>query len=199
MKIGAIILAAGGSTRFHAKQHKLLVKIDGKSVIRTTVEKTLQSDFQPVIVVVGAKGETITAEIHDLPIIIVQNTDWLQGQSTSLKCGLRAIPPAVESVCILLADQPLISQDTLHCLSLYQERFPDEIIAPLYHGKRGNPVFFPRKFFPDLFDRISGDSGGREIIREKGAHFVDVMDSFVLRDIDTIEDYQNFLTAENNE
>jgi CTP:molybdopterin cytidylyltransferase MocA len=62
----------------------------------------------------------------------------------------------------------------------------------------GNPVFF-QGIFPDLFDRISGDSGGREIIREKGAHFVDVMDSFVLRDIDTIEDYQNFLTAENNE
>lgn len=199
MKIGAIILAAGGSTRFHAKQHKLLVKIDGKSVIRTTVEKALQSDFQPVIVVVGAKAEYITAEIHDLPIIIVQNADWLQGQSTSLKCGIWTIPPEVESVCILLADQPLISRDTLHCLSLHQESYPDEIIAPLYHGKRGNPVLFPRKFFPDLLDRISGDSGGREIIREKGAHFVEVKDSFVIRDIDTIEDYQNYLTAKSCE
>jgi molybdenum cofactor cytidylyltransferase len=136
-------LQKAGRTRFHAKQHKLLVKIDWKSVIRTTVEKTLQSDFQPVIVVVGAKGETITAEIHDLPIIIVQNTDWLQGQSTSLKCGLRAIPPAVESVGIPLRST-LISQDTLHCLSLYKDRFRMNYCAVV--NASGQSGVFPRNF-----------------------------------------------------
>ena len=107
------------------------------------------------------------------------------------------MPPDVESACILLADQPMILRDTLHLLFINQENFPDKIIAPLYDGKRGNPVFFPRKYFPDLLDRISGDSGGREILREKGAHLVDVKDFFVLRDIDTLEDYQNYLTSGN--
>jgi len=193
LNIGAIILAAGGSSRYLTNQHKLLAEIDGKSVIRTIVEKVVSVNLQLVLVVVGAKAEAISAEIQDFPVTVIRNENWNYGQSTSLKCGLRGVPPEVDSVCILLADQPFISRDTLIMLIQSQTKYPEEIIAPVYSGRRGNPIFFPRKYFQDLLDKSIGDSGGREIIREKGAHFVEVKDRFVIRDIDTIEDFKNYL------
>lgn len=192
MKIAAIILAAGGSSRFQNEKHKLLMEIRGKPAIRIVTETAISAGFDPVIVVVGAQQENISAAIADLPVRIVHNPDWQDGQSTSVKCGLRALPGEIDSVCPMLGDQPLISSDTLKLLSLNQEIYPNEIIAPTFSGNRGNPVFFPKIFFLDLLEKAVGDSGGREVIREKGARLIPVNDVFVLRDIDTVEDYQQY-------
>ncbi len=192
MKIAAIILAAGGSSRFQGEKHKLLVEIHGEPAIRIVTETAVSAGFDPVIVVVGSRQEKISAVIADLPVTIVDNPDWQQGQSTSLKCGLKALSGEVESVCLMLGDQPLVSVETLKLLSQNQEKYPSEIIAPTFSGKRGNPVFFPKIYFIDLLGKAAGDSGGRAMIREKGARLIPVSDAFVLRDIDTVEDYQQY-------
>ena len=56
-KIGALILAAGQSSRFHdgngAYRNKLLEPVAGKAIIRHAAEAALASPLDPVIVVTG--------------------------------------------------------------------------------------------------------------------------------------------------
>ena len=50
----AVILAAGGGTRFAGAGHKLLAEIDGRSVVARSVGAAIDACVGPVIVVWGA-------------------------------------------------------------------------------------------------------------------------------------------------
>ncbi len=188
MKIGSIILAAGNGSRFQAEQHKLLVRLNGKAIIRYSAEKALQAGFLPVVVVLGYQKDDILVQLQGLPVLCIENPDWQSGQSTSLKKGIDLIQDEVDAACLMLADQPFVSIRTLRKLEEVQKKNPESIIVPTYQGKNGNPTMFPHWTFQALIDQPANDLGGRNIIKQYGAKYVEVKDPFVIRDIDTKED-----------
>jgi molybdenum cofactor cytidylyltransferase len=193
VKYAAIILAAGGGSRFQQTTHKLLVEIQGKPLIHFPIAAAIAAQLDPIIVVVGALAQEIEKVLADQPVKVVMNEDWSLGQSTSLRAGIAALPPDVDAVCIFLADQPFIALQTIESLKQKQIEYPDRIIVPAWQGKRGNPTFFPRTTFADLLNQAPTDQGGRALIKKYGAIEVEVTDPYVVRDIDTFEDYQNYL------
>ena len=56
-RVGAVILAAGQSSRFRAgggpDPTKLVAKLDGKPIVRRVVEAALATKARPVVVVTG--------------------------------------------------------------------------------------------------------------------------------------------------
>ena len=86
-----IILAAGGSSRFG--QPKPLLDWHGKPFVRAVAETALAAGLSPVVVVTGANAEQVENAIRDLPVSIIRNQDWQDGQSTSIRAGLRSLPP----------------------------------------------------------------------------------------------------------
>lgn len=187
--IGVIVLAAGSSTRMG--RPKLLLPLRGKSLVRRVTEEALASRADRVLIVTGAYREAIERELAGLPIRAVHNQDHLRGISTSLRAGLRALPPEAEAALVVLADQPLVDRTVLDALI---EQYLDSgaaIVQPTYGGQPGNPVLWDRRLFGELMAQ-EGDRGGREILRRRAGEIArcELDDPRVQQDVDTPEAYE---------
>lgn len=185
--ISAIILAAGQSTRMGIP--KLLLPLEGKSLLQHVIDNALLSKVGEVIVVLGAGAAALRREIKQVKVRIIENALYKEGMSTSLKTGLQAVSPRAQAVIVLLADQPLVSHSTIDALIDKYLESGSLIVAPVYGGKRGNPVLFDRSLISELA-AVTGDKGGREIIKRHPDHMATVPfeSTLIGSDIDTWDD-----------
>jgi molybdenum cofactor cytidylyltransferase len=187
-RVAAIVLAAGRSTRMGGP-NKLLAEIGGKPMARIAVEQALASQAQPVVVVTGHQRGEVEAALDGLDVTRVHNADFAEGLSTSLKAGLGALPADVDGALICLADMPQIDHTLLN--RLIENFDPGQgalVVMPTIGGKRGNPVLWSRRFFPDLI-ALQGDVGARHLIGRfaEAVREVPVEGNAALTDIDTPE------------
>ncbi|HYL34135.1 MAG TPA: molybdopterin-binding/glycosyltransferase family 2 protein [Stellaceae bacterium] len=162
-KIAAVVLAAGRSRRM-GTVNKLLIGVDGKPMVRHAVDAALAAGLTPVVVVTGHEREKITAALTGLAVSLVNNPDYAEGLSTSLRTGLDILPPDVEGALICLADMPRVSAGELKRLTAaFDPREGRAIIVPTRRGKRGNPVLWARQFFAEM-RAVAGDVGARHLI-----------------------------------
>lgn len=194
-----IILAAGESTRFGSP--KQLLDWKGKPFIRQVAETALQAGLWPVEVVTGFHAADIESALSGLPVHIVYNPDYQQGQSTSIKAGITALNPSdlrgsVGSAIFLLADQPQIPVEVIRALVESHAQEMHSILAPLVlEERRANPVLFDRVTFPDLLN-LTGDVGGRAIFDKHRVEYLPWHDDILLFDVDKPEDYQRMKEME---
>jgi molybdenum cofactor cytidylyltransferase len=164
-KIGAILLAAGRSSRFGSP--KQLAQYEGKSLIRRAAESLTSSLCNPVIVVLGAEIERCRFEVADLPVIVCINDDWRSGMSSSIRSGLSnllAIKPDVSAVIIALCDQPYITSENINLLATRFIGSSTNVVAAGYNGVQGVPALFASLIFDQLLS-LEGDKGARHLIR----------------------------------
>jgi molybdenum cofactor cytidylyltransferase len=186
-KIGAIVLAAGMSSRMGS--NKLVARVAGKPLIRHAVEAAIASAAAPVIVVTGNSDAEVRKGISPLAPLFVDNPDFSKGLSTSLKCGLRALPADCDGAVVLLGDMPGVSSGLIDKLIASFDPGEDRAICvATRHGKRGNPVLWARRFFPEMLT-IEGDVGARQLIGQNAELVceVEAPDDGPLTDIDTPE------------
>jgi molybdenum cofactor cytidylyltransferase len=186
-RIAAVVLAAGQSSRMG--RNKLLIDIDGATMVERAVDAALAAQAAPVIVVLGHQAGDVAARLGGRPIVTVENPDYAQGLSTSLKRGLAAVPEAADGAIICLADMPGIGRQLIdRLISGFNPLEGREIILPVRNGKRGNPVLWSRRFFPEL-QMIAGDTGARHLIGAYPEYVTEIeaADDAVLIDLDTPE------------
>jgi molybdenum cofactor cytidylyltransferase len=189
-RVAAVILAAGGATRFGAP--KQLLPWQGGTLLSQVADVTLASGAAPVVVVLGHQADACRAALGDRPVKLVVNPDWDQGQSTSVRAGLGALSDNISGAMFPLADQPGISPTTIDALIARHRATLAPVVWPEYDGQRGNPVLFDRAVFPQL-SRLTGDTGGRAVLQAYAAQAerVPVSDPGILFDIDTPDDYHS--------
>jgi len=186
-KIGAIVLAAGLSSRMGS--NKLLAAVDGKPLVRHAAEAAGESAADPVVVVTGNAGDAVASTLHDLPLSTVKNPDFAKGLSTSLKSGLNALPDDCDGVVVLLGDMPDVSAALIDKLiAAFDPAEERTICVATRHGKRGNPVLWARRFFPEML-AIEGDVGAKHLMAQYGVLVceVEAENDGPLTDIDTPE------------
>jgi len=185
-RAAALVLAAGRSTRMGGP-NKLLAEIGGKPLVRFVAEQALASRANPVVVVTGHERAKVEAALAGLRVRFVHNPDYAAGLSTSLKAGLAALPPEVDGAIVCLGDMPQVTAGLIdRMLDAFDPARGAFVVVPIIEGKRGNPVVWSRRFFPDLM-ALEGDVGARHLI---AAHAdavaeVPVEDSAALTDVDT--------------
>jgi molybdenum cofactor cytidylyltransferase len=194
-RIAGVILAGGASRRYG--QPKQLLTWKGKPFIRWCVEASIQAGLDPVIVVLGANAEAIRPALADLPVKIVDNPDWNEGQASSLRVGVQSLPSETGAAIFLLADQPQVTPDLLNKMKSEHALSLANIIAPTIAGQRTTPTLFDQSTFTQL-QQLQGDSGGRQLFSQYPPHYFEYNDRRLLFDIDQPEDYQHFLRMMEN-
>jgi molybdenum cofactor cytidylyltransferase len=147
-RVAAVVLAAGGSKRFG--RPKQLLSWEGDTLLGHVVDVALASGAEPVVVVLGHQADACRAALGGRPVQVVVNPDWAQGQSTSVRAGLAALPANVSGALFPLVDQPGVTPDLTNALIKRHQATLAPVVWPEYQGRRGNPVLFDRDIFPHL-------------------------------------------------
>jgi len=200
-RVGAVILAAGGSSRLgKAKQ---LLTFRGETLVRRTVRAASEAGCDPVIVVVGEIGDAIRSELDirdsrtsSLPAlgnltgtVIIENTEWRKGLGTSIRRGLEQLPGAVDAVVLLACDQPFVDASITGKLIAAWDGTGRSIVASSYANTLGIPALFDRSCFKDLL-ALPDEAGAKKLIARPGSDVAAVSFEEGAVDIDTPEDFE---------
>jgi molybdenum cofactor cytidylyltransferase len=189
--IGGVLLAAGSSRRM-GEVNKLLVEIDGEPLVRRAAQAMLDGGIMDLVVVTGHQRDQIVAALHGLEVTFAHNADFASGQAGSVAAGIAALPQTVSGALIALGDMPYIAPDLVAEMIRDHSGLGDHearISFPVHEGRRGNPVLWGCGFFEAL-GSLSGDMGGRQVLRENPAavNSISWHDDSIHHDIDTPED-----------
>ena len=182
LRFGAIILAAGGSSRMGAA--KPLLELEGKPLIVRAVDAALASEARPVVVVLGSEADGVRAAIARHPVRTVLNPDWSAGLASSIRAGLadraqalawltaehqallavtsHASDAGFEAVLVAPCDQPALSPEVVRRLAALHLA-TGRIAAARYGGRNGAPAVFGRGRFAAL-GALTGDQGARALL-----------------------------------
>lgn len=186
--IGVILLAAGASIRLGGP--KQLLKIQGETLLRRQIKIAL-AVTEKIVVTLGANYENIIREISDLPVQTIENKDWKNGMSSSIKVGLNKLikDSKIEAAILMVCDQPFVDENLLIKLIEKFHETDSLIVASRYENTLGVPAIFRRELFPELL-ALNEKSGAKSLIKKYAAQtaFVDFPKGAF--DIDTPEDYK---------
>ena len=188
MKVGAVVLAAGGSQRFGRPKQLLLY--DGQTLVRRAARGAL-AVRGPVVVVAGREQEMIGLDLLGLPVTVVPNDDWERGIGSSVRCGLEALPECDAAV-IVACDQPRVDGSVIQQLIAEHAKSGKPIVAAAYAGTLGVPALFARRRFDELRS-LPDAQGAKSIILRHRDEVATVDFPAGALDIDTPEDYEREL------
>ena len=187
MTPAAIVLAAGLSRRMG--RAKLLLPIGGEPALRLAGRAAIESGATPIVVVMGAERSALRAALAGLPFQVAVNDNPAEGQASSIRVGVSALPSETEAALIVLGDQPFLPREVVPALIAALAQPGKIIAAPRYRDGRGNPVLFGRRTFPELL-AITGDQGARSVVERDPARVALVDFDFPMPDdLDTPDDY----------
>lgn len=186
MSVTGVIMASGFSKRMN--RDKLVMKIGDKTLIERVIETCLQSKLSEIIVIYRTDGVKSIADKFNIKTVFNKNAK--EGQSASVKLGIQNASSSTRGIMFIVGDQPFLDVDTVELL-IDEFQNSEDIIIPLYGGKKGNPIIFPRRVFDD-FNSLEGDVGGREVIRKNldEVRYIEVKNHRAGRDMDTFEEYE---------
>jgi molybdenum cofactor cytidylyltransferase len=190
----AVILAAGEARR--AGGPKLVWPVEGRPSVRRVAEAALgAARVGETLLVLGGPWEAQVREaVGGLELKIVPNPDSRLGQAASLKRGLAALAPGRRALIFLLADQPFITSQIIDDLLEFQEKRRASIAAPVYGGRRVNPVVFDLGRWRAEMMELTGDSGGRSLLAAHPGELAlwpaEAWPEKCFMDFDTLEEYE---------
>ena len=162
-RVGVVLLAAGRGTRFGDDSPKTLARLGRRPLVTHAVAAATMSGLRPLVVVVGCQAADVGAAAGTLAEI-VENPDWEEGMSSSLRAGLATLLPdaTVTAVAVALADQPRIGAESYRRL-VAAHREGAQLAVATYDGKWGHPVLIGRSHFEEAM-RMTGDEGARSLL-----------------------------------
>ena len=180
MSVAAVVLAAGGGSRFEGSEHKLLSTFRGRPLVWWALAAATAANFDEVAVVVGAVdlGAAVPEGVQ-----VVENPDWATGQASSLQKAVAwASERQYEAMVVGLGDQPLVPSSAWAAVAASAS----PVAVATFDGQRRPPVRLDRSVWPLL--PTGGDEGARVLMKERP----DLVDEVVClgqpADIDNEED-----------
>jgi molybdenum cofactor cytidylyltransferase len=182
--IAGLLLAAGGSRRF--KSQKLVAPYRGVALVEHAALR-LRAATDEVIVVVGHDADAVRTALGGLDVRIVENGEWDRGLSTSIRCGVDAMPAEAEALVVAVGDQPGLDPGVMGAVIARWRETGLPIVSASYRGARGHPVLFARSMFRELGE-LQGDAGARLLIERSPDRVAYVeVDAEMPPDVDTSE------------
>ncbi|HEY0101606.1 MAG TPA: nucleotidyltransferase family protein [Pyrinomonadaceae bacterium] len=198
VSIGAVVLAAGSSSRMGSPKQTLQFR--GESLLRRAALAALGAGCSPVVVVTGAHARLSRRELHGLDVREVLNNLWETGMASSIRAGVEGVAganPAVDAAVLMLCDQPHVTAEIISALIAAHRATGSHVVASTYGGSFGVPALFSRALFAELA-QLEGADGAKQVIKRHAseAHFLPFPRGEV--DVDTPDDFSR-LTAKDVE
>lgn len=187
-RVTAVILAAGEGTRMG--RTKQLLPWGETTVLGQTIRNVKRSGVHQVVVVTGHAAARVEEIAAAAGVGVVHNPDYATGEMlSSLQTAVAQLPPSAAAVLVVLADQPTVAPETMDRLLAAFWQGEREIVAPVYDGRRGNPVLIGRRHFAQLLALPPG-AAPRDLLRREAVYLVEVDSASVLQDLDRPEEYE---------
>lgn len=181
-RCAAVILAAGGSTRFGARA-KQLASLHGRPLVMHAVQAAIDAEVFGAVAVVS--GAVPLEDVLPIGVVIVPNPEWASGQASSLRAALGwAGGAGFDRVVVGLADQPGVTSEAWRLVA--DSGAEEPIVMATYARQPGNPVRLDRSIW-DLLP-TDGDEGARALARRRPELVGAVPCPGTMVDIDTQED-----------
>jgi molybdenum cofactor cytidylyltransferase len=188
-EIAGVVLAAGSSTRMG--ENKLLLALDGETLVRRAVRAAAAAGLRPLIVVVGHEAERVRGEIADLPCRALLNPDHARGKGTSLQAGVSEVASATAAggAVIMLADMPFVTAAMLAEVADAWRAGDAPMVISRYGDVNAPPILYDRSLFAELL-ALPGEACGKEMMRRhRAAARVLARPEEALADVDVPADY----------
>ena len=184
MRIAAIVLAAGASTRLG--RPKQLLVLNQETLLDRTVRIAAEI-CEYVVVVLGSQAELVQNGCSLREAVVVLNEDWGEGMGSSIRVGIKALIAlnAFDGSILMTCDMPAV---TAHHLQRLIE--VGSIAASSYAEKCGVPAYFPAASFPQLL-HLQGERGAQSLLR--GARTIQLAAGEI--DVDTVDDFERAKTT----
>ncbi|MDO5111335.1 MAG: NTP transferase domain-containing protein [Clostridia bacterium] len=195
MKIGAVITAAGMSSRMG--EFKPMLLLGAISTAQRIVSTLQQAGADPVVVITGNQAETLEHHLAKTGVIFLRNESYAHTDMfASARLGLAYLKDKCDRVLFTPVDVPLYTADTVKRLL----QADGDMVVPVCAGTTGHPVLFSAAAIQRLLC-YTGDEGLRGAVKEAGLTPVSiaVKDAGVLYDMDTPTDYAQMLAYHNNQ
>ena len=180
--VAAVLMAAGVSARYGA-ENKLLAPVAGRPMICHLADRLAALPFSQHLAVV--RDPAAADLLRPAFTVIPNDTEDLSVRRT-VRLAVEAVSPEAEGALFCVADQPLLTAETVLRLCDVFLRDPTRIVTLSWQGKRGNPVLFPRSVFPELLD-LAENEAGRAVLKRHPERVttVEAAGAFELYDVDT--------------
>jgi len=190
--ISLVVLAAGKSTRMN--ENKLLLKIDGETLIEHVMKAAKESSAEEVIVVLGYEAQKIREKLAKLGCKLAVNENYMKGQSGSVKVGLSAVSSNAEAVMILPADVALIDPESINRVVEEYRESKNRIVIASHQQQSGHPILIDRALFHEVSEIGEETQGLKAVINRHRSEirYVEVGTENVLIDIDTREEFDKY-------
>ena len=159
-----MVLAAGSSTRMG--ENKLFLRVEGETLLTRVVSRASAAGLDPVIVVVGFERERAERELAGLPFSYraVFNAEHAEGQHTSFRAGIAAVPDANPAAVVLLADMPRVTAEMITALVKRYRETGAPLVISEYGGVHAPPTLYDRSLFAEILE-MRGEGCGRQVVR----------------------------------
>ncbi len=187
-KIGAIILAAGLSTRMG--KFKPLLSIGPKTLLGHAISLFQNNTIDDIVVVTGHQSGDLKQELARYPCRPVLNANFTDGMFSSLQVGVKNLDSANEAFFLLPVDIPLVQQETINKLIEAMDQDPRALVFyPEYQTRRGHPPLIRRDLAAAILS--FAEQGGLRALFSRyhqQSRNVSVDDPYILLDADTQSD-----------
>ena len=190
--IRGVLLAAGYSKRFGS--NKLLQALPAGSPqagtpIALAAARHFIEALPESVAVVRPRAQKLGKLLRYAGCNTIVCKNAAEGMGTSLAAGVRATADA-EGWIVALADMPFIRPETIRIVTKALQEGA-AIAAPSFHGERGHPVGFARRFYEEL-SSLRGEDGARQFLKRhpEWVKLLEVDDPGIVRDIDEPSDLE---------
>lgn len=195
LRFSAIVLAAGFSSRMG--KFKPLLPLGETTLLERILVLLRDAGIEDIRVVIGHRADEMLPLLEKLRVRPVVNSRFREGMFSSVEAGVKSLDESCDAFFLLPVDVPLVRRQTLiDLMQAYGQDNRERIIYPAFCGERGHPPLISASYRGRIIG-WHGEGGLKALLMEYDAHAaeVEVVDEYILCDVDSPEDYQRVLAC----
>ena len=163
MRTAGVVFAAGASRRMG--KNKMLLELDGELLVRRSAARAIAAGLSPVVVVVGFEKTRVGAALRGLDVKFAVNSAYEGPMSGSMHTAIRALPPDVDALIVLLGDMVHVTDEMIRAVADAGKRSGAPLAVSRYGDVTAPPILFTRRLFGELLV-WTGDGCGKPVVRD---------------------------------